>query len=468
VLRIKTEGAESVRTAASMVYSQPLSARKVQLAAKAGQETPVPQLFSITEGMKSQTKEFTPASGGSKSARDREPRPLTCIDAGEVDYSWIRGDEVGRTGSARSSTRGSQCSSPGNGCKWSTVAKLNALKGEQEAQAKLDAIKSKRAELKRYLDGQVEAKTVFAVHKQEETVMLRTRVDNDFQRLQDEEAQKKIRFQEKVAVLKTDRYDQVVTARTLHAQEKQETLESGKALARQANYALKTEQEAALAKKDKEKKMMSSLIVLWAEEKEHHVIAQKEQEKKEKALSVALQNELLAEEEVKQAVIRVKKEKRDLEFAHLAAEEANAKQLKKMKRDARIKAEEADLEVVRAMNEESAERDRQKAILKKANRVKNVEFLFEQIGVRQAREQVEAEQKKDLLTNAKIAIEDNLKAEKQKSDSRRGKNVQHRLELEAQIESRKKAPARVREDLMSTAEAFLNKKVVAEAVKLGL
>lgn len=73
-----------------------------------------------------------------------------------------------------------------------------------------------------------------------------------------------------------------------------------------------------------------------------------------------------------------------------------------------------------------------------------------------------------MLDGARTAIDTYAEDERKRSLDKRNKNVQHRLELEEQINARIRLPATMREDLMSTSEAFINKNLVGEAGKLGL
>merc|ERR1712072_746111 len=129
--------------------------------------------------------------------------------------------------------------------------------------------------------------------------MGRTMVDEDYQKLKEEEAQKKDLIQKQVVSLKNEREEQVIRARVTRELERQEMLEAGRRLAQQANRALEVEQEDALVKKEKEKKLMSKLIVQWNEEQKEHAEKQKKEHAAERQAVLKLQEELVKEQEQK-------------------------------------------------------------------------------------------------------------------------------------------------------------------------
>lgn len=449
VLRIpkengRAEDATSMKSLGSMAYSQPTRV------GKSGTDTPSGRKnYSITDGMKSQTDGF---QAGSLSAR-RPPESEPPMSPSSV-----------RSPASARSDRGAS----NNGCKWSTVAKLNAKRELQEAENKKAAIKEKQLQLKGYLDEQVASKTSSKTQKAEETLRLRNMVDTDYNRLQEEEANKQKRMQNQVKILKDDREEQVLHARLARDIERSERLEAGKTLAVQANRDLEKEQQAALNKKHAERQLMSKLIVEWAEERVVGDEKKKVEQAAEKQEVLRLQEELRKEEQKKQDIMRKEIAARDAQFQELAAEEANAKMAKKMKREARIKAENASMVIVNQAEAEAVERDRQKLLAKKAERIQNVEFLFQQMGEKKEQKKTEKEAKSAMLDGARTAIDTYAEDERKRSLDKRNKNVQHRLELEEQINARIRLPATMREDLMSTSEAFINKNLVGEAGKLGL
>jgi len=268
--------------------------------------------------------------------------------------------------------------------------------------------------------------------------------------------------------LKNDREVQVVSARATREVTRQEALVVGQQLAKNANRALEMEKEAQFDKKNREKQLMTTLMVEWGEEKKEKMDKQNAEAVVERNRVLAMQEELRQEEEQKGIELKLRQAKKDEEFEKLALAEANARSEKKVKREARIKDENKSMEVVRKMADEAVQKDRLKDAQKKADRVKNVEFLFQQMEETQRKKKVATEARCEMLSNARTATNKHLEDERAKTGERRGKNVQHRLELEAQIASRIQAPQRRREDLMSTAEAFLNKGVVADAGALGL
>lgn len=423
----------------SMAYSAACSQPRV---GKTGADTPVPKLHPISEKLM--------VSPRITSARQR---PTTS-------------DMLDPPGSARGSI--SSPGGPNSGCKWSTVAKLNALREVEEADEKKAAIKRKQLELKSFLDEQVQAKTALDSQKIEETRRLRNQADDDFQKLQAEQKQKKDNFSKQVNVLKQDRQEQVLTSRFQREQDRQEALDAGKHLAMQAVQGLEAEQKAALDKKQREKHAMKKLIDDWNEEKKEHTEKQKMQHAAERMAVLKLQEELEEEERQKQIELMKALDKRNDEFQELARHANESKHEKKLKREARIREENRQLEHVRQANAQAEERERQKKMNQRSERIKNVEFLFQQMGERQKTQMDEVEQKKDLLQNARSNLAKFTEEERQKFGDKRNRNVQHRLELEEQITARVQAPARVREDLMSTSEAFINKRLVDEAGKSGL
>lgn len=444
VLRNPADGGrpdDGVSMKSSMAYSQP------GRVGKQGTDTPVPQLFSIKEGMKSQTESMADYA---RSAR-KVPAPEAdiCVPA--------------TPNSARSAL---QSGGSMAGCKWSTVAKLQALKEVTDAETRAAAKKNKQLQLKGFLDEQVEAKSASSLSKADELRKLRTTVDDDYQRLQEEDNQKKKELQKKITVLKNEREEQVLCARIARQLDRKEILEAGQKLNQQCNVALEAEQKVALQKKVTERQAMSKLIVEWEVEKQAHMAEQKVQNVKEREAVLKLEEELKAEQLQKKVEIQKVVQRREKEFQQLALAEASARQEKKVKREARIKEENRELECVNQANEAALEKERLKKLKQKADRVKNVDFLLEQMAESRERKTADKEKQKDLLTLARSTEDKFAEEERQKTFNKRKKNIQHRLELEEQIEARSQRV--IREDLMSTSEAFINKNVVAEAVKFGL
>jgi hypothetical protein len=329
-------------------------------------------------------------------------------------------------------------------------------------------LKDKQLQLRSYLDQQVMAKSEMVQSRGEETRMLRKQMDDDHQRLLEEEQKKKDILREKVAVLKEDRQEQVLTTRINRELERKERLEAGQQIAREANLALQSERDAALEKKRREKEMQQKLIDEWQVEQKEHQEKQKVEHAAERQAVLKLQEELRKEEEQKAMEIQKELAKREEVFQQLANAEALAKKEKKIKREARIQEENRSLEHVRKANSEMAEREKQKQAQKRADRVQNVDFLFHQMGENQRIKSEEEDRKVQLLSTVRSATDQYAEEERQRAADKRARNVQHRLQLEQQISSRVKVPPRVREDLMSTSEAFINKNIVGEAGRYGL
>jgi len=320
--------------------------------------------------------------------------------------------------------------------------------------------------LKGFLDEQVEAKSASSQSKVEELRKLRHMVDEDYQKLQEEDAQKKKELQKKIDTIRIEREEQVICARIAKQLDKQEILEAGQKLNEQCNAALEAEQKLALEKKVNERKRNQKLIKEWDEEKQVMIAKQKVQNAKEREAVLKLEEELRQEQIQKKLELQKVLQKREKEFADLALAEANARQEKKLKREARIKQENRELEAYNQANKDASERERQKKLQQKADRVKNVEFLLEQMSERRLKKNDDKELQEKLLAYARKEEEKFAEDERQKNETKRKKNIEHRLELEEQIEARSQRI--IREDLMSTAEAFINKNVVEEALSMGL
>merc|ERR1712048_832306 len=119
--------------------------------------------------------------------------------------------------------------------------------------------------------------------------------------------------------------------------------------------------------------------------------------------------------------------------------------------------------MVQKANAEAAQKEQQKAERKRMEARRNVEFLTQQIEDKERKKQEAPEQKKQ--QHIRVVSDTNAYHEesKEKFTANRQKNINYRLELEQQIDSRKREPARVREDKMSTTEAYINKGLVHQA-----
>merc|ERR1719313_317880 len=122
--------------------------------------------------------------------------------------------------------------------------------------------------------------------------------------------------------------------------------------------------------------------------------------------------------------------------------------------------------MVRAANAKAAEAELKKAQRYIQERQSNQDFLVKQMGERESNRKEKLDEFKKEKEHILAETQEFLEWEKRRVDLQRKKNMQHRIELEQQIES-KKPPTRFQkrnnEDLMSAEEVAMNWHLLEQA-----
>merc|ERR1719491_2799126 len=127
------------------------------------------------------------------------------------------------------------------------------------------------------------------------------------------------------------------------------------------------------------------------------------------------------------------------------------------------------MSLVRTANAKAAEAEMRKAELKTTEKHANQEFLFMQIRDRDTTRKQKDEDVKKQKDMVEAETAEFMEVEQQRAEHQRMKNIQHRLELEKQIDSKKtssRVTKRQSEDMMSAAEVAINRHLLGDAREL--
>jgi len=403
----------------------------------------VPGGSSSARGSRPATSEFT-GPAGSRSAGSRTPGPF------EAAHRLVR--EGARTPmSARSCTPSSMA---GDDAKWSEVAtyrKLMEEKDRVEARGKIRARQdAMRLDLERQMLEKEQKKVGFV--EEEKQIFERQKVEL---KLWHEAESKVVEEQKRVASdVRKEREVQIAVVHAIREDEKQKKRLDEDLQVRRAEEKLEQERKVALAKKHLQRDAMQKLMADWAED----------QKNRDAVLKLkAADEQLKASEYVKMLDVQEARNKKGIPVVrNPMGEYAPPNKAERRKKE---QQEEAKMMIlIRAANATAAEAELQKTEQKSKDRHSNQEFLAQQITERNAAKKVrndELQRAKESVLAKTIEFKDE---EKHRAEEQKRKNLKYRIELEKQIEGKKKiASPAYNSDLMSAAEVAMNRHLLQEA-----
>jgi len=227
-------------------------------------------------------------------------------------------------------------------------------------------------------------------------------------------------------------------------------------LVQQAADSMEQEKQAALNKKNEQRGAMVKLMDEWAEDKKSHLGDRKKRETEEK-IKVA---EFMAMVDAQEA-----RNKQNIPPARMPRGEY-APPDKAARRKQERALEDEMMKLVRTANIKAAEAEVKKKDEKIQERQSNQDFLFQQMMERKNKKDEAFDEGKKLMVTIQAEAAEFGQSEKDRIETKRLKNIQHRIELEKQIEN-KKPPARFQrrhaEDVMTAAEVAMNRHLLEEA-----
>lgn len=256
--------------------------------------------------------------------------------------------------------------------------------------------------------------------------------------------------------MKKDLEMQCQTVRATREEERRKNFAEDHLQAKRTAEQFEQEKKAAAEKKDSQRNANRNLMIAQKIQAEQHEIEQKQRAVDEK-IKVLEYQKMVDEQEASN--------KRNIPVARQPMGEyrpPNKAEMKRMQKQ----EDERMLVLIRAANNTAAEAETQKQDNKKKERYCHREYLFQQISDKDITRNTKVGEKQQLKVSAEEATAEFMEAEKQRLAQQRMKNMQHRIELEKQIES-KKPPTRFQkryfDDQMSAAEVACNWRLLEEA-----
>lgn len=339
---------------------------------------------------------------------------------------------------------------------WSEVAKYAELLEQKDKVEQRQKIKERQEKMRLELQQQMEEKEKRKAGSSEEDKKIFERQQVEFQAWQEAE-HAVIEEQKRIALeVRKEREIQTAVVKAMKEEEKKKRLVEADEAIERAREQDEKEQTAALNKKKLQKDALVNIMADWEKDR----LSRKDEQRRkveEEASKASEYNKILDEQAARN--------KRNIPVARTAKGEykppnKSERLQKERQQDERL------MSLVRAADAKAAEAELQKAQAKNNERSLNQEFLFKQMTERESsrREQLdEFKREKDKCLAETAEFKD---MEKQRLEQQRKKNIQHRMELEKQIES-KKPPTRFQkrynEDLMSAAEVAMNRNLLEDA-----
>jgi len=392
------------------------------------------------------TSEF---SVGSRSAGSRTPRTPRSQQGARTPGSsrglWTGGLEA--VGVAQA-----QWVNP----KWSEVANYAKVLEEKEKVDKRFQEKARKERMRKDLEQQMLEKEQKKLVRVEEEKMIFERQKVELRAWH--EAENAVVEEQKRIALEVRKEREIQNAVVRAIKEEERKKRHADDYMREQHTAEQAEQErrAALDKKNSQRDAMQKLMAEWAEDRRNREAEQKRQ---------AADEQVKVNEYQKMLDTQEARNKKSVPPTRMPLGEYSPPNKAERLRKERQKDEEL-AQAVRAANAKAAEEELQKTEKKNKARTDNQEFLFKQMtereNARKTRDEELKQQKESVLAEEQEFIE----WEKQRIEKQRMKNIQHRVELEKQIEM-KKPPTRFQkrhnEDLMSAAEVAMNRHLLEEA-----
>eukprot|EP00928_Gymnodinium_smaydae_P072505 TRINITY_DN55857_c0_g1_i1.p1 TRINITY_DN55857_c0_g1~~TRINITY_DN55857_c0_g1_i1.p1 ORF type:complete len:548 (-),score=177.53 TRINITY_DN55857_c0_g1_i1:38-1681(-) len=364
--------------------------------------------------------------------------------------------------SGSASARGPPRRSSEEECRWSALAQLQKLIGEQEETEKQRSTRRRQEEVKDYLERQMREKQEAKLRSQEERRRIREAHEADARRQQEEELAKKQEERRRVLEIKQDRDQQVAAVQKARAEETAQKNLYAQACIEKATRELEDEQRKQAARKAREWDMMARLASDWQKEKEERDEELRKLQAAEREESLRCRAELEQERLQQRAAVQRALEDRDVELARLRGDEQRAKEEKLKAREEKLQEEALMLEQVNQAAKEAKEQENAKIKARRAATQRNAEFLFSQMEEKHKLRCQSRERQVELKEQAASEYASHVESEHQKRHEQRMKNIQHKRELQLQIDSRQVLPKALREDLMSNEEALRNRKLLRE------
>lgn len=423
VLRRARDGEKgSQRPVTSEFSACPASARSAPRSARGWEGRPASQRSQRSEVMNLEGAPRTPGS-----ARGLQPSGLQAL------------------GEARTATP-----------KWSEVANYAKLLEDAEKVKNRESIKATQEKMRLDLKHQMAEKDKKKSAGAEEDKKIFWRQKAELKAWHEAEAaiaeeQKRIALE-----VRQEREIQNAVVNAIRDDEKRKKLQEDDQLVKRAAEGLEEEKRQLLAKKNQQRDAMANLMAEWEQDRKTREDEKKQQATEEKVKVAEYQRMLDDQEE---------RNRQSIPPARMPMGVYSPPNKAERRKEERARDEQM-MSLVRAANAKAAEAEMRKAELKTTERHANQEFLFMQMRDRETTRK----QKDDDMQKQKDMVEaetaEFMEVEKQRVEHQRMKNIQHRLELEKQIDSRKassRATKRQNEDMMSAAEVAINRHLLGEA-----
>lgn len=265
------------------------------------------------------------------------------------------------------------------------------------------------------------------------------------------EKQRKMAFE-----VKKEREVQIAVVHAIREDERRQKLADADLHIKNAAVEVEKEKTAALYKKHAQRDTMHKLMSEWEKDRDTRD-AEARRKAADEQVKVGQYQQLLDDQEVMN--------KKNVPTARMP----NGEYSPPNKAERRKKERQLDDQMmaqVKAANAKAAEAELTKSLQTKRNRHSNQEFLAKQMEERESSRKVNKDLLEEQKSHVLAATQEFMEFEKQRIEQQRMKNIQHRLELEKQIQN-KQPPTRFQkrhnEDVMTAAEVAMNRRLLEEA-----
>lgn len=344
------------------------------------------------------------------------------------------------------------------GANWADIARYAQQLEQQDKTRRIEGVKEMKKNTRAELDLQIKQRDQREKEQKLEELTHFKAQQLELEQWADMETDREEQRRDKAATMKKEREEQVMLNRKLREEEIRKRKQEEKDLVEKIAIELEKEKQRLADEKQKKKMHMNKILHESEEERRVKALKAKEDSKAEVERTRAFQERLDDQDEAKRKEAEKKEEEQKQNLLKMKAvmEAQIADNGAADQKLAEIQKREADGRANAIMQHRE---DRLKEM-----RQQNQAFLFQQMEEKRIRKEEEA-----VLTqlNADLAGAENrafLDMEKQRSTSRRERNVAHRKLLEKQIAENQALEER--KDALSTHELALNKQVLKSANKL--
>lgn len=337
--------------------------------------------------------------------------------------------------------------------RWSEVAKYSKLLEDQEKVQRRDAVRCAQQRMRQDLHLQVEEKKHLKLRTVQEEHRLFEHQEAELEQWKSVQSAREQRARHKELEVQREREMQDALSRQQREEERKEKMIEDQRLVQKLAHELEQEQKSLLTHK-------------WQSQRCQLQMAEDCSQGKKGRTEDKTQRVEDERRQLKEYVERL--ERQEMRNKHIPLVPPDHVVVAKQgRRGEDMYKDENVMKQLHEANRRHDEAELHKKEKLKADRLKNQDFIFQQIAERDRLRRQAHDLKDTMKVAAQVATTEHLDTEQKRINQQRGKNVLYRLELEQAIVAKRSAvKPRQFEDVMSSAEKAINRRLLAEAQEL--